>query len=688
MKHIKKYWIFLISGIIVIAIGYTLLDIFLFNPQQSKVYKIAYVGRYSSLKDSPMQIERSRRFNYIHEYSIGKYINEFNKKSTIRLKLETFNNGKNPDSTLSVYKRIHADSSIVMVIDNSWGADLRGAQEFIKKNGIPIIAINGDMNDLDYGSALFTGNGDNQVEEIVNFAKKGIRTDTVNFISETDYGLHDKYLKFFHKHGIYIKNEVLTPPLHSETDTVDVEMILAATSKNYITILNVHSQIGNQIINAINDSLDSITVLGHASVISNGSIQNFNESNRLIVLSQSENALPKSIALDIIEFRNHNKKADHTFNSALFFKRCKDSWSILEEYLSLHEIPSRSTVSQFFSSLRMNSVNLKYDILSFDKFGSLIRESSFIEYGRSGENAFSLQLNSEKDLIPNLNFGIEIIDIQSIDLNSNSFGADFYYWLTSDSSFTDVENYITFQNIKPSESEVELINEKVFDNLSYRLYKVSGTFLEKYDEKNYPFDDQEISIDIQILNTAERLRVSFDRESFNQKVDELSLKGWSQDSFYVTVDNTVTSRLKGNLELTAQELNKFKNISFRFKVTRSKLPGLLQVILPLFFIGILAVALLFLKNLDFSYIGEPLAAVFLTIIAFSISLSDITPTGSVLTKTDFLFILTLVTVVSSFLIGLFYNTKYSLNRKAVEISRTSLLIVYVVLFGLIAFINS
>ena len=649
--------------------------------------RIAYVGRYRGPNDDNNRIQRSAQFNFLHVYNFKKYIKKYNQTSPIPFELVVFDNHKNPDSTRSVYEKILEDSSIVAVIDNSWGAELQGAQTLIQEKGIPVVAINGDMNELDYGPTLFTGNSDNQIGEIVHFLSRGLRADTINFVSELDYKLHNKYLRNFQEYGITIGNELDLPSSTLDKNFLTTESIIKTVDNDYVTVLNTHSDNGSTIMNTVNRLLDDKTIIGHASVLSHNSLHRFNDNNRLIILSQSESAIPKIIAEDISLFKKDHPDLTIKFNSALFFGRCKNAWSIIESCLGQLETPSKDSLAFELKRLHGRSLNLKYDILTFDKGGSLIKENSFVEYRESGENAFSLQLNSQKHLIPNMSFGIEIIDIQNIDLNTNSFAADFYYWITADSSFNEVDEYITFQNIKPSESEIELISEKRFDQLNYKLFKVSGVFLEVYDESKYPFDDQEISVDIQILNTTERLRVSFDKESFNQSIDELSLKGWKQEEFYVTVDNTVTDRLKGNLELTDNDLNKFKNISFRFKVSRSKLPGLLQVILPLFFIGILAIALLFLRQLDFSIIGEPLAAVFLTIIAFSISLSDITPTGNLLTKTDFLFILTLITVVMSFLLGLLHNIKRAISLRVVEVLRVGLALFYIIAFTFITFYN-
>lgn len=677
--------VFKLVGLVLIFTS--VLSIFFILTSKARTYRVAYVGRYIGLDDADQTLIRSKNFNFLHTHILKKYLKGHCKKEDYELELVIFDNHKSPDSTRAVYERISRDSTIVAVIDNSWGSELLAAQKTINASKIPVIAINGDMNGLNYGSSLFTGNGDNQVNDIVKFIKKGLRVDTVNFVYEVDYSLTEKYFNAFVENQITVLNEFSTKTSKLIDADLEPSKLKEVISNEYVTVINTHTEIGSYFIDFANANINKAKIVGHASIVgSNEKLKPFQNNNEMIILSQSENAVPQTIAKEIIDFKRNFAELN-SFNTALFIRRCKDAWSILEKAIDKKDNISKKAIAQNLEKFKSNDLNIGYDILSFDKQGSLIRENIFVQYDKTGEKAYSLQMNSDWQVIPNMSFGIEIIDLQDIDLSTNSFAADFYYWVTTDASFGDIEQFITFENIKPSESEIELVSEKTFGNLAYKLYKVSGVFFENYNEINYPFDNQEISIDIQVLNTAERLRVSFDNESFDQKVSDFSLKGWKQDGFYVTVDNTVTNRLKGNLDLGTKEINKFKNVSFRFNLSRSTLPGILQIILPLLFIGILSVALLYLKNLNFSNIGEPLAAVFLTIIAYSISLSDITPTGSVLTKTDYLFILTLFTVVASFIVGLLHNTPNPIKISVVKIAKYSLTIFYLVSFVLIAIID-
>jgi len=684
----QKKRISIITGIAIVALAIISFGVWKIVRLKNKAtFHIAYVGRYSSLSDDAEAIARSANFHKIHEFALKKYIGQFNDGSEIKLSLKIFNNYKSPDSTTAIYERIAKDTTIIAIIDNCWGSELAGgSSEVIKRFGLPFISINADKNNLDFGTnSIFTGNGDYVPDDIAAFLKKAFQVDSVNFISESNYMLHNEYLKEFDTMDIHIANQLLiksTKLAENDFTVADLKKVLA---NDHMTVINTHSEIGTHIINQINEFCANEVIVGHAQIASTSDLKSFTGSNKMLLSTQSENAVPLEILSDINDFKRQNKDLSTSLNLALFIERCKNAWSIVEKAIVDNPKVNRAETGKKFNFFIQNGLLTDYDILNFNSDGSLIRESSIVEFTKSGENAYTLQLNSEKKLIPNLSFGIEIIDIHEINLNTNSFSADFFYWIKSDSALDQLGSYITFQNIKPSESAIELITEKSFKSLHYRLYKVSGIFLENFDERDYPFDRQELAIDIQLLSPAERLRVSFDKESFEQNLKNLSLNGWEHDYFNVTVDNTISNKLKGNLDISASEFNKFKNITFRFNVQRSFLPGILQIVLPLFFIGSIAVGLLFMKSLQFSEVGETMAAVFLTIIAFSISLGDITPSGNILTKTDLLFILTLIIVVMSFGLVLLHNINKGLSFETIKVLRKILMILYLALFNLMIF---
>jgi hypothetical protein len=168
---------------------------------------IAYVGRYT---DKNAEKQPDNRFDRMHEYMLKQYVEELNQKeNTVFFELKTFDCKRDPKEAAAVYQQIAADTSIVGIIDNTWGVHLAGAQEVIRKNELPLIAINADHNFADFGTqAVFTGNNDYLPAEIISFTTKVLNKKEVIFISEEDYSLHKSFLSDFDKNGVKVRKIV------------------------------------------------------------------------------------------------------------------------------------------------------------------------------------------------------------------------------------------------------------------------------------------------------------------------------------------------------------------------------------------------------------------------------------------------------------------------------------------------
>ena len=175
------------------------------NNNRKPIRTIAYVGRFT---DKNAEKQPDNRFDRMHEYTLKAYIDELNSKDNpVQFELKTFDCKRDSLESALVYQQIAADTSIVSVVDNTWGNHIIGAREIIKSNGIPIIAMNADHNFADFGTqAVFTGNNDYLPSEIISFTTKVLAKKEVVFISEEDYSLHNSFLQEFARKGIKVIN--------------------------------------------------------------------------------------------------------------------------------------------------------------------------------------------------------------------------------------------------------------------------------------------------------------------------------------------------------------------------------------------------------------------------------------------------------------------------------------------------
>ena len=239
--------------------------------------------------------------------------------------------------------------------------------------------------------------------------------------------------------------------------------------------------------------------------------------------------------------------------------------------------------------------------------------------------------------------------------------------------------------MKSNQGTRESIIENTEGSSLYKLYRVSGNYFANYDLADFPFDTQELNVVVEILCPEDRVKISFDQSALlldSAAVSKYKVTGWNRRACFVTVDNMISRTVKGDPHGTAGVLKKFKNFAFHLRLERVVLGSFLQIILPLVLIGLIGVALLFIRDLSFENVGEVSIGLFLSIIAFSIALNTIIPSSNSLTRADMLFWLTFVVVFASFMIIILLNILFDAERVReirVHYVRTAIAIMYPVL---------
>jgi hypothetical protein len=674
-----------------------------FSDSGKKTKYVAYIGRYTPPKDAKV---KTPKFDLLHEVTLGSYVDRIDLLDT-KLELKAFSCRNDAQVSDSIYREIANNPDIVAVIDNTWGEHIRNCAKTIKEKNIPVIAINADRNNLDFGNnVIFTGNNDNVPSDISAFVKKVLRLQKVNFITEEDYALHSNYLETFKREGIEINKMFTVKAKEFSKDSAAFYDQLTEYYKNNpkeqerLTILSVHFTIGSNLLTYFDRNFDKMKMLGHAYVVNTGQLKKFGDKNdnQLIIISNPTDAVTKPLYDDIAKLKSAYPEYFDMKNHQMFVERCLDATEILKNKFDLSKqegfehidsTVSKESFIEFFHTLRNKTIEEEDEIYEFDSSLTVIPELYFTEYSAGKLHSYPLQLNLERKVIPNLFFGMEIVDIYNIDMNANSFTADFYYWVKLDSSNKDAEKFIIFQNMKQNESSKELIFDKTDGSTIYKLYKVSGIFFVNFELKEYPFDLQEIYIRAEILNPSDRLKVSFDQKSFEldeKAIDKFKITEWEKLKYYVTVDNEIQKGMHGDPDIEEEQLNEFKNIYFRLDVKRKFVTPMLEIILPAIMIGVISLTLLFMRDVSFENLGEVSIGIFMSIVAFSISYSASTPNSDDLTKADYLFWLTFMVVLLNFLVVVVLNAVYDTERiRAMNIRKLSTFIT-ITYFGFVIFV--
>jgi len=146
----------------------------------------------------------------LHEVTLKYYLEKIYLPYT-RLELKTFDCQRDGRISDSIYNEIAKDSNIVVVIDNTWGEHISECAHTIRNKKIPVISINADRNNLDFGlNTLFMGSNDHVPLDLTAFITKALRLKEINFLSEEDYPVHYGFLKAFAKAGLKVNKTFIT----------------------------------------------------------------------------------------------------------------------------------------------------------------------------------------------------------------------------------------------------------------------------------------------------------------------------------------------------------------------------------------------------------------------------------------------------------------------------------------------
>ena len=148
--------------------------------------------------------------------------------------------------------------------------------------------------------------------------------------------------------------------------------------------------------------------------------------------------------------------------------------------------------------------------------------------------------------------GIDFNKVGRLDFKTNTFSADFFLWMRY--SGDDVPTHINFPGlVKPEDFNFEApLEASDDDGLHYRLYRIIGEFRASYDLHSYPFDTQDLRVQLQ-NNDLPRDQVTYVTDvrglrEGDSDVPYKSLSSWEFKGIHYTVDSLVSESTRGRTE--------------------------------------------------------------------------------------------------------------------------------------------
>lgn len=619
---------------------------------------VAFIG--FNYKDSAY-VRRNNYSDSLHIVALEYYLKRINTgldpDKCPELQLKTFFCNFQPDTIPQIYQSILADTNIILAVDNTWGRYIRGADSLIRDR-MPVISLVADQNRRDFGkNAIFMQPNDPQPNYLVQYVGKVLRAQNIGFVTECDYQLHERYMESITQAGLEYNWVCLWEKGNRRNSEVPRDSVavmkrnlrrLLSEPEPSVILLNTHTGYGDSLMRFLETAeLRSKTFVGVTTSLTDPELEKISreKGHTFVRLDPGDEALPMDVYRDKKAIRavfphpflkegeeedREKREKDRSAENSL--RRCFDAVNILETGLRAGRY-DRTGLLGYFQSLPGRKVSLFNELYEFDSLLILKNEPNFEQVQEGRTRSCPIQVNTNGDTIPNLRVGIDVIDINDIDVRKNTFDCNLLYWVIVDSNHVEKEGYIDFANVNsPAESRYRIAEERNGKNI-LRLYRISGQFLGNFESFDFPFDAHEIQIPITALSSSNKIKISFDysRLQIKDKIKDFQLNDWDTKEYYVTLDNQLNNAIGSLDKVTydptdkAKYLEKYKNLTVHLKVSRQPWGAIILIIMPFLMFSALPIFMLFFHKASFEEVGELIITSFLATVAYSINLVQISP---------------------------------------------------------------
>lgn len=622
------------------------------TPFLRPVKYVAYVGF------NYLDPEKNKANNYLDSLyivSLETYLGRINARTEpapypVEFRLKTFQCDFKPDTIPALYQAITADTNIALVIDNTWGRYIRFAAPYIRDR-LPVMSMSADQNRLDFGkNAIFLQPNDPQPNYFVQFIDKVLKKQSVGFVTECDYLLHNLFTESMQKNGFRYDSVCLWQRSYIQNREVPKDSVVVMERslrrmlekpEPEIILLNTHTGYGDSIMRFLERTkLPPKTFVGISTDLNDQEIEKISRQrgHTFIRYAAADEALPEEVYRDKKEiekrfaqpFLHHDPKKVRQAENNL--RRCSDAMKIFEIALR-EQCSDRASLVSYFKNLQNRKISSNDDLFEFDSLLIQRKDPNFDQIHGGKTRSCATQINTYGEPIANLRVGLDVIDINDIDVRKNTFDCNLLYWVIADSQYISKEGYIDFSNISSEEANRYLIAEERDSNYVVRIYRISGKFLGNFKSFKFPFDRHELKIPIAALSSSNKIRISFDysRLQINDKIKDFQFNDWDTQEYFVTLDNQLSNALGSLDKVTydptdkARYLENYKSLNVHLGVSRQPWGAIILIIMPFLMFSALPVFMLFFHKASFEEVGELIITSFLATVAYSINLVQISP---------------------------------------------------------------
>jgi hypothetical protein len=240
----------------------------------------------------------------------------------------------------------------------------------------------------------------------------------------------------------------------------------------------------------------------------------------------------------------------------------------------------------------------------------IILSASFVQISLAQETSLT---SVPADSATHVQVGVWLVNVEKVDLPSNTYRLDFYLWFNFNSSqitLDEVRNF-EFINGQPTKYEVE-----ANQTTGYLEYRVKGDFITNFDFTKYPFESHELPVELEHKSlTLSSFVYDIDTES-SAVEPTANVAGWNLGGFSTSiVEHSYGSET-------------FSRFIFSVTLQRPMISAFVKSVLPVSVITAISLLAFFMAPTNFAQRITLAVTTLLAATTFHLSLlSGIPPTG-------------------------------------------------------------
>jgi Ca2+/Na+ antiporter len=289
-------------------------------------------------------------------------------------------------------------------------------------------------------------------------------------------------------------------------------------------------------------------------------------------------------------------------------------------------------------------------------FISLFQFFSYSQDNKSkdiqGNHKTEIKPPAEDIKIDTVKVGVYVFSIYDLDFPGNKVSIDFYIWYLYKNDSLNLNETFDLVNSKEAVKTGETAERKA--GYKYVSFRCNSVIKKQWDIKNFPFDRQQIEIEIEDVDN-DNSKLVFIADSLESKLDkEVRLEGYAVKNFVIkSVEHTYETTY-GDPTLKPGEYSTYSRIVVYFTLERTGGGIFFKLFMGLFISVLISILTFFINPVDLDpRFGLSVGAIFAAI-ASQYVISTSLPQNQMLTLVDilhdisfiFIFLCILVSAVS------------------------------------------